>query len=62
MVAPHKPSPPSVSAGVDVKAWAQVCVCVSVCVRACSQHEEKEKALKEQLSHLTALLPTLQVQ
>ncbi|KAM7006140.1 RING finger protein 207 isoform 3-T4 [Tautogolabrus adspersus] len=26
-----------------------------------SQHEEKEKALKEQLSHLTALLPTLQV-
>lgn len=35
-----------------------VCVCV-VCV--CSQHEEKEKALKEQLSHLTALLPTLQV-
>ncbi|XP_056293164.1 RING finger protein 207 isoform X3 [Pseudoliparis swirei] len=25
------------------------------------QHEEKEKALKEQLSHLTALLPTLQV-
>ncbi|KAM9410197.1 RING finger protein 207 [Pholidichthys leucotaenia] len=28
---------------------------------ALSQHEEKEKALKEQLSHLTALLPTLQV-
>ncbi|KAM3877740.1 LOW QUALITY PROTEIN: RING finger protein 207 [Diretmus argenteus] len=26
-----------------------------------SQHEEKEKALKEQLSHLAALLPTLQV-
>ncbi|XP_037107649.1 RING finger protein 207-like isoform X1 [Syngnathus acus] len=26
-----------------------------------SQHEEKEKALKEQLSHLTSLLPTLQV-
>nr|XP_040060256.1 RING finger protein 207 [Gasterosteus aculeatus aculeatus] len=26
-----------------------------------SQHAEKEKALKEQLSHLTALLPTLQV-
>ncbi|XP_028432610.1 RING finger protein 207 [Perca flavescens] len=26
-----------------------------------SQHEEKEKALKEQLSHLNALLPTLQV-
>uniref|UniRef100_A0A3P9KQL5 RING finger protein 207 n=1 Tax=Oryzias latipes TaxID=8090 RepID=A0A3P9KQL5_ORYLA len=26
-----------------------------------SQHEEKERALKEQLSHLTALLPTLQV-
>ncbi|XP_037303857.2 RING finger protein 207 [Pungitius pungitius] len=26
-----------------------------------SQHEEKEKALREQLSHLTALLPTLQV-
>ncbi|XP_068170549.1 RING finger protein 207 isoform X2 [Antennarius striatus] len=26
-----------------------------------SQHEEKEKALKDQLSHLTALLPTLQV-
>uniref|UniRef100_A0A672J9L0 RING finger protein 207 n=1 Tax=Salarias fasciatus TaxID=181472 RepID=A0A672J9L0_SALFA len=26
-----------------------------------SQHEEKEKALKEQLSHLSALLPTLQV-
>lgn len=26
-----------------------------------SQHEEKEKALKQQLSHLTALLPTLQV-
>ncbi|XP_074531065.1 RING finger protein 207 [Halichoeres trimaculatus] len=26
-----------------------------------SQHEEKEKALTEQLSHLTALLPTLQV-
>ncbi|XP_063767190.1 RING finger protein 207 [Eleginops maclovinus] len=26
-----------------------------------SQHQEKEKALKEQLSHLTALLPTLQV-
>ncbi|XP_061544619.1 RING finger protein 207 isoform X4 [Phycodurus eques] len=26
-----------------------------------SQHEEKEKALKEQLSHLTTLLPTLQV-
>ncbi|KAM9758759.1 RING finger protein 207 isoform 1-T2 [Menidia menidia] len=26
-----------------------------------SQHEEKEKALKEQLSHLTALLPTLKV-
>ncbi|KAM8916705.1 RING finger protein 207 isoform 2-T4 [Spinachia spinachia] len=26
-----------------------------------SQHEEKEKALKEQLAHLTALLPTLQV-
>lgn len=26
-----------------------------------SQHEEKEKALKEQLSHLTALLPTLQI-
>ncbi|KAL7843424.1 hypothetical protein AOLI_G00249360 [Acnodon oligacanthus] len=25
-----------------------------------SQHEEKEKALKEQLSHLAALLPTLQ--
>ncbi|CAG14038.1 unnamed protein product, partial [Tetraodon nigroviridis] len=24
------------------------------------QHEEKEKALKEQLSHLTVLLPTLQ--
>lgn len=32
------------------------------CVCVCSQHEEKEKALKEQLSHLTALLPTLQVQ
>uniref|UniRef100_A0A8P4KKE7 RING finger protein 207 n=1 Tax=Dicentrarchus labrax TaxID=13489 RepID=A0A8P4KKE7_DICLA len=32
-----------------------------VCVCVCSQHEEKEKALKEQLSHLTALLPTLQV-
>ncbi|XP_048873023.1 RING finger protein 207 isoform X1 [Brienomyrus brachyistius] len=26
-----------------------------------SQHEEKEKAFKEQLSHLAALLPTLQV-
>ncbi|XP_047439110.1 RING finger protein 207 [Mugil cephalus] len=26
-----------------------------------SQHEEKERALKEQLSHLTSLLPTLQV-
>ncbi|XP_072521599.1 RING finger protein 207 [Salminus brasiliensis] len=26
-----------------------------------SQHEEKDKALKEQLSHLAALLPTLQV-
>uniref|UniRef100_A0AAY4DDN6 RING finger protein 207 n=1 Tax=Denticeps clupeoides TaxID=299321 RepID=A0AAY4DDN6_9TELE len=26
-----------------------------------SQHEEKEKAFKEQLSHLSALLPTLQV-
>ncbi|XP_077386126.1 RING finger protein 207 isoform X2 [Festucalex cinctus] len=26
-----------------------------------NQHEEKEKALKEQLSHLTSLLPTLQV-
>ncbi|XP_014022099.1 RING finger protein 207 isoform X1 [Salmo salar] len=26
-----------------------------------SQHEEKEKALKEQLSHLAVLLPTLQV-
>uniref|UniRef100_A0A667ZU62 RING finger protein 207 n=1 Tax=Myripristis murdjan TaxID=586833 RepID=A0A667ZU62_9TELE len=26
-----------------------------------SQHEEKEKALKEQLSHLAAFLPTLQV-
>ncbi|XP_056887195.1 RING finger protein 207 isoform X2 [Takifugu flavidus] len=26
-----------------------------------SQHEEKENALKEQLSHLTVLLPTLQV-
>lgn len=32
---------------------------VFVCVY--SQHEEKERALKEQLSHLTALLPTLQV-
>ncbi|NWJ02194.1 RN207 protein, partial [Crypturellus undulatus] len=28
---------------------------------ACSQHEEKEKALREQLEHLAALLPTLQV-
>ncbi|MBN3273820.1 RN207 protein, partial [Polyodon spathula] len=27
----------------------------------CSQHEEKEQAFKEQLSHLAALLPTLQV-
>lgn len=27
----------------------------------CSQHEEKERAFKEQLSHLAALLPTLQV-
>lgn len=26
-----------------------------------SQHEEKERAFKEQLSHLAALLPTLQV-
>uniref|UniRef100_A0A3B3V6R2 RING finger protein 207 n=1 Tax=Poecilia latipinna TaxID=48699 RepID=A0A3B3V6R2_9TELE len=30
-------------------------------LKAAQQHEEKEKALKEQLSHLTALLPTLQV-
>ncbi|KAK4809867.1 hypothetical protein QYF61_022698 [Mycteria americana] len=27
----------------------------------CSQHEEKEKAFKEQLAHLASLLPTLQV-
>lgn len=26
-----------------------------------SQHEEKEKAFKEQLAHLASLLPTLQV-
>ena len=31
------------------------------CVYICSQHEEKEQALKEQLSHLAALIPTLQV-
>lgn len=33
-----------------------------LCVCVYSQHEEKEKALKEQLTHLTVLLPTLQVQ
>lgn len=27
----------------------------------CSQHEEKEKAFREQLAHLASLLPTLQV-
>uniref|UniRef100_A0A3Q4MN59 RING finger protein 207 n=1 Tax=Neolamprologus brichardi TaxID=32507 RepID=A0A3Q4MN59_NEOBR len=32
-----------------------------ILLKAAQQHEEKEKALKEQLSHLTALLPTLQV-
>uniref|UniRef100_A0A3Q3WR38 RING finger protein 207 n=1 Tax=Mola mola TaxID=94237 RepID=A0A3Q3WR38_MOLML len=32
-----------------------------ILLKAAQQHEEKERALKEQLSHLTALLPTLQV-
>uniref|UniRef100_A0A3P8WSB3 RING finger protein 207 n=1 Tax=Cynoglossus semilaevis TaxID=244447 RepID=A0A3P8WSB3_CYNSE len=31
-----------------------------ILLKVAQQHEEKERALKEQLSHLTALLPTLQ--
>ncbi|MGH0174565.1 UNVERIFIED_CONTAM: hypothetical protein FKN15_068388 [Acipenser sinensis] len=34
---------------------------ISDCLFRCNQHEEKERAFKEQLSHLAALLPTLQV-